>query len=337
VVDSALAKGWGQTLTIGLFDLLGTPLAAEKRQFMAAVNTFLGIEHDLTDVPAGTVWFWPKPGLITKAIAMIDRAFTEDDLSPGQASKLRGVLGFLCQSFWGRVGRSAMGPLKQRQYSDVPPWRLSHSLRRALQFFKLLIAEKPRRSLKLHPSHLPPLLVASDAQADPGQLPTGGWLLADPASNLRVGGWCTLQQHQLDAWGFTAEKVSAGANCIAPCEAAMLPVALLHHLQTFRGRRVIWMVDNTTALYSAVKGGATDPAVDRAVAFVHFLAFRADIDIWWEYVDSKSNWADGISRDLGNCPWAASRGFITREYEVQPSIWDGELEAAWQLAKSVTE
>ena len=95
------------------------------------------------------------------------------------------------------------------------------------------------------------------------------------------------------------------------------------------------MVDNTTALYAAVKGGATDPAVDRAVAFTHFLAFRAGVDIWWEYVDSKSNWADGVSRDLGACPWAAQRGFRTQAYPIPVQIWEGDLQAAWSFAKSL--
>ena len=38
--------------------------------------------------------------------------------------------------------------------------------------------------------------------------------------------------------------------------------------------------------------------------------------VWWEYVESDSNWADGASREGPYCRWAASHGFEVRYVEV---------------------
>eukprot|EP00971_Amphidinium_carterae_P163040 3232396-Amphidinium_carterae.1 len=51
---------------------------------------------------------------------------------------------------YGRVGRAATGPLRQRQYVDRAPWKLSHALRRSFDFFEtLLMTLQPKRVVSL--------------------------------------------------------------------------------------------------------------------------------------------------------------------------------------------
>ena len=76
----------------------------------------------------------------------------------------------------------------------------------------------------------------------------------------------------------------------------MVPWVLGHHAQRWTGRRIVWYIDNTSALYSVVKGSSKQPAVGRTVAVTHFLMFKFNISIWWEFVDSMANWSDGVSR-----------------------------------------
>eukprot|EP00972_Heterocapsa_arctica_P079823 11761337-Heterocapsa_arctica.AAC.1 len=92
----------------------------------------------------------------------------------------------------------------------------------------------------------------------------------------------------------------------------MLPWAILElGPRVFRGRRVLWFIDNTSALYAAVKGSSKHPAVARAIVFANFAAFHWSFHIWFEFVDSEGNWADGISREKGEDRFAAQHGFNT--------------------------
>ena len=98
--------------------------------------------------------------------------------TPAQASKLRGVLGFL-------VGRACLRPLLQREYSDVLPWSLGGELRRCLMFFRRLIADLIPRTVHLGPGQLPPVFVASDARLDDDELPTLAVLMFDAATSTK--------------------------------------------------------------------------------------------------------------------------------------------------------
>ena len=110
---------------------------------MASSNTFLDLIHDMKAAlePEGYIDFSPKPELRSKAESMLHQALDSNHLTPGEASKLRGVLGFTALSMSGRVGRAGMCPLAQRQCVDTPPWTLSLSLKDALSFFLALLLD----------------------------------------------------------------------------------------------------------------------------------------------------------------------------------------------------
>eukprot|EP00971_Amphidinium_carterae_P293906 5834973-Amphidinium_carterae.1 len=103
-------------------------------------------------------------------------ALQSNTLTPAQAAKLRGVLTFSGQAMCGKVGRAALGPLKQRQYVDTPPWTLSFSLKRSFEFFQLLLDLHLHRTVIVKPVRSHIIVVASDAQADTS--PTGGYVIA---------------------------------------------------------------------------------------------------------------------------------------------------------------
>ena len=87
-----------------------------------------------------------------------------------------------------------------------------------------------------------------------------------------------------------------GANPIQCCEAAMIPWVLAFMAAAWRRRQIIWYIDNTSALYSIVKGSWRHAAVNRAIAIAHFFMYKHDNSVRWEFVDSKANWSDGVSR-----------------------------------------
>ena len=102
---------------------------------------------------------------------------------------------------------------------------------------------------------------------------------------------------------------------------------------------MIWFVDNTVSLHSFIKGRASHAALDRAISMAKFLQARtrlgtvwgrggararagsaqghARVSIWMEFVDSGGNWADGISRDLGEDAFARAHGFHTANMQAR--------------------
>ena len=130
-----LAKGSGQALLNVLFSELGTPCASAKQKRMAATGTFLGVDHDVSRAfeGRGTVSFWPKASMIAKIKGLFAEHRARNSLTPAEASKLRGILQWSSTAMFNGIGGAAMAPLKQRQYTDVPPWALSHALRRCFE------------------------------------------------------------------------------------------------------------------------------------------------------------------------------------------------------------
>ena len=271
--DMSAAKGAGQAALNILFEELGTPCAGAKQQRMSHAGTFLGIEHDVTHAfdERGVVEFSPREQMIAKVMGLIQSARSRNHMTPAEASKLRGILPWMGSSMFNGIGVAAMAPLKQRQYSDVAPWALSHNIRRSLDYLEFILELKPRRLIHVSPDTNPLIVVASDARADGSGLPSGGYLLIDCGTGERVGGWCHFDDALLAMWGFPVEHRRNGGNPIALCEGAMVPIVMEQQARRLQDRRVLWILDNTSALHSFVKGRCEHATLDRSVNLMNFF------------------------------------------------------------------
>jgi hypothetical protein len=77
---------------------------------------------------------------------------------------------------------------------------------------------------------------------------------------------------------------------------------LIGHPHVLAGRDCFWYVDNTVALSAVVKGSSSDADMARAAAAIHLAMALAGTRVWFEYIESESNWADEPSRKL----WCSS-------------------------------
>ena len=75
---------------------------------------------------------------------------------------------------------------------------------------------------------------------------------------------------------------------VALCEAAMIPIGLLRWQGLLRRRSTVWYIDNTSAMALFLKGASNLDSRILDSGWGH---------IWLEWVDSESNWFDGISRE----------------------------------------
>ena len=165
VVDFAIGKGSAQWLGRQMLLALGVPLAEHKRLLMSPSSIFLGMQHDLgRALSQGTCLFTAKDSVRDKLRTLIGAC--KKQTTPAQASKIRGVAGFTALAMYGRIGRVAMGPLKQRQYTDHFPWNNSLSLDYAFEFLLFLLDILIPREVHIMPRYDKVLLVATDAQAD---------------------------------------------------------------------------------------------------------------------------------------------------------------------------
>jgi hypothetical protein len=73
--------------------------------------------------------------------------------------------------------------------------------------------------------------------------------------------------------------IEDGSQPIQLCEAAMVPLTLLEWPGRFRGRRMVWYIDNTSAMASFVKGASKSEQLERIVGLFWMLAWHLDIQV----------------------------------------------------------
>ena len=149
-----------QLLIEELARLIGFPFSEEKRQAPCAEGDFLGLIHDLRQAsPEGAVRLWIRERLDNKIRDVISTARQASRLTGGQAAKLFGCLAFLDQGAFGRLARSGLNAIKDRQHNDHSA-ELSVDLEAAFVQVLQILDMKPRRLVGLLPGSSPRIAAA---------------------------------------------------------------------------------------------------------------------------------------------------------------------------------
>ena len=91
----------------------------------------------------------------------------------------------------------------------------------------------------------------------------------------------------------------------------MILIAVLKLPDEMRGKRGIWFIDNTAALMALIRGRSNSADLDRLAGSIQAALFAIQIWMYFEWVKSKSNWADGISREALEDEWYQRHGFVS--------------------------
>ena len=266
-----------------LNELLGTPVAPDKRQPMAAAGTFLGLTHDLTDVQRkGHVSFGARDKLHEKLRHMLAKARSDRVLSPGQAANIYGLANFFEQGMYGRIGCSGLGAVKQRQLSKEKD--LTPELEQCFAVLDAVFEMHPAREINIAPRAHPRFVAASDAALEAPQQGTGGFLLVffNDQAQERLGFVSEIPDILYQLW-------SPGDAKIAQLELLQVLIALVTVPERFRGRRGVWYMDNTASLMALIKGRSASHDLEKMSCLIHLLLFSLRCWIYWEWVPSKSN------------------------------------------------
>ena len=87
----------------------------------------------------------------------------------------------------------------------------------------------------------------------------------------------------------------------------MVLYALTARAAAFRGRRGFWYVDNVAALMVLTRGRSSSPDLERMAQQIHLALFSLRASFFFEYIPSKTNWADAVSRVGFQDPWIHQR------------------------------
>jgi hypothetical protein len=284
-----------QGVTARLAALLGFPMAPSKHSPYAKKATYIGVESDFSDPER--VLQRVKASTRRKAIDWIDQVLDDDRLAPGQAAKLVGKLQWCLLA--GRIGRAALHPLRLRQYGQgATPWKLTREMARALRFLRAVVLDE-KFSVSWNDrqgSSLPPVVILSDAswEQEVGEL---GWVASIPMADG--------SREEFFAGAKAPPALIAASRDLRDkdqmvCFLEAVAVAAVYEspqiASRIAGRDVLHWIDNTSALYSAVKGYSGAPDIARVVSMLQSRWLHLRIYPWLEFVKSEANLSDDPSR-----------------------------------------
>ena len=138
----------------------------------------------------------------------------------------------------------------------------------------------------------------------------------------------------VDFWQFKKQYISQAELIVGPLCTALFADIL-------RGRDIIWYIDNMSACAALIKGSSPveDNSAMALIANLTFFALAARP--WYEYVDTKANPSDGLSRGGYRDPEVAaaleSGNFVKAHFG--PIPWQAflslDLEHIWKVVSTL--
>ena len=246
-----------------------------------------------------------------------------------EAAKLRGVASWAAGNTFGRAGRLGLRALKERQYQKTEDHALDEQLRMGLKFLVEVMPTIGPRSTRIIGPTPPPTIIYSDASwpdvreqrsaaeaAAEGEPPRLGWVIFRPGMKPR-GFTIELGTEFLGAL-FPRKTQIFAAEAVATLAAFVLTPELVD------GRELVWFIDNEAALSSLIRGTSRAEDVGHIAACTHVAAIEHSSSLWYEWVDSASNPADGLSRDGVHDKWTLEQGWELTEFP--PSAFQAVVE-----------
>ena len=161
----------------------------------------------------------------------------------------------------------------------------------------------PPRCLQVLAQPEQPVIIYSDASFEPGKPVTCGWVVFHPEWTSPVGQSIQLSEADTDRWVERATDIFPAEACCG--------VLVPHNLpQAFLGRDVTCFVDNEAAAAALIRGGFGAEDVDLLSQLAHLAFMPLQARVWFEWVDSEANPADGLSRLGLDDPWTRAQGWV---------------------------
>ena len=294
-----------------VFKLLGAPPQASKGFSAASDRHYLGSSVRTGDfVTLGVIRIQPKYFTSQKVLQKLDAALLSNQLTRDDAGKLRGDLMWFFSMCMGHLGKLAGPVLTAHQRGDESALSKEEaSYLRALR--AAVCVAQPRDVLVLHQS--PPVTrIYSDASFENDILRLG-WVIFIPGT-MPVAGTCIVPPEVISTWKHRSQQIFPGETVAA------LVIALIHG-PALGARDAIHFVDNQASVASLVRVTSSEVDVLFIVQQVHLAYLRIKSRMWYEWLDSDSNPADGLSRSGLSDAWTLAQPWAIQEYSF-PEVLD---------------
>ena len=159
--------------------------------------------------------------------------------------------------------------------------------------------------------------VYSDASFEGGELRIG-WVLFSNRTPRSWAGTCLVPQAAIEEWKQRKQLIFIGETL-----AVLLLPLLAEHL--FTQADVLWFVDNAAAVVASVHAGSQEDDVHEVALSAAQHRVSTACRAWFEWIDSASNPADGLSRLGLSDPWSLDQGWDSEEYQFPPSAYRNYL------------
>ena len=217
-------------------------------------------------------------------------------LTPADAGKLFGKLGFASSQLFGRCGRALLRSYSRRQHETRTNW--NPQLEAATRFWLRNLGALRPREIPFRISDVPTIVSYSDGEGAHAGVGIAVWF---PDGDC-VGGYIRVPDEVRAIWSRSPDP-TADPHDIMDIE-AIGPALVLHNFGK-RFQNCLWMhfVDNESSVAALAKGSTSVASAEVIVAWTHTEMARFGIIGWFDRVDTKSNPVDQLSRGVMKGPW----------------------------------
>jgi hypothetical protein len=276
--------------------MLQIKIGHNKRQHFAVVMKFLGAMTDMSRILYDlSITIGPWPESRRKAVLAINYHLDIRAMSPAAASKLRGQLQWMDMYMQGRPCRSALSVLIHKQYISQDN-NISDALHSALLYLKFAAMHLPDKCFSVESSREPAVVVYTDASTEFGEF------------GLRIGGLLFTSEHapalclSHDIPADAQARLLHRENQVLPAELLAVTATVWSFQHTLRGRDTIFFIDNQAAWSSIIRSASRVEDCALISLVTNLLLMLFDVRPWFEYVNTKQNPADILSREGFSSP-----------------------------------
>ena len=101
----------------------------------------------------------------------------------------------------------------------------------------------------------------------------------------------------------------------------MVAHALINRASSFRYCRGLCFIDNVASLMCLIRGRSDSSDLEKICHFIHMVLFALEAVLFWEYIPSKSNWADPILRGVLVMYGIPSTTSLVSSQSCLPTYW----------------
>ena len=224
----------------------------------------------------------------------ISMILEHEELSSGQAGKLRGKLMFGASQLWGKIGRAFLRALSDRQYSRrTADTALTPALLYSLYKWRTLVMHGPPRPIPSSGSRKTDVVIFTDGSA-PSANPK------DPATEM-IGGVMFTREDSPKQFSSDVPKLIMQRWFPRKTQICMIELlAAVMAVQTFReeirGKLVLLFIDSEPVEAALIKGYSAKEDVCELVGIFWELVLELRCSVYIDRVPTDSNPADNPSK-----------------------------------------